>query len=229
MFTLTALVCVILCAIMAWAWEEEFDKSNAEVTAAKEEFLDLDWKDHCSFVITSRCLVPLSDVPRVIVVLYAVGSVGMVLVAHLFWWKIDSCFGEFGVTDDVASLEWYGENLKSICKFQGMCGGIVAAASWCGLIIFRCFIRSKTRGPVKTCLLELKQEEPTWKSEKRLSCQSCASGDSGMMDKAASLASATSTIAVACADKPLAGVRAEASATDIPGVPTIPTSKDASL
>jgi len=237
MFTVTGLVCVVLWAIMAWAWEDEFDKSNDEVTCMREEDLELDWQDYKSLRLQQRCEVRWAMVPRIVRFVYALGCLGLILVGHLFWLATSSCFGEFAVTDDIDTLEWYGAKKHSVLKFPGLAGLIIVVVGSCGLVAFRLWVRIKTRVAVRECLQELSGEEAAWKEQRLMLIRAPKSagavqGSSDLQQPSEADVTYVKAKSNGGADgqpPALESVRAEAASQDLPEGPTIPAAKEERL
>jgi len=90
--------------------------------------------------------------------MYASGAVCAVLVSQAFWWKLDMCFGTFAVTDDITTLQWYGDD--GFIRFAGLAGMLAAVLSLLGAVVFFGWRRRRTRVPAavrqKSCLMRSK-------------------------------------------------------------------------
>jgi hypothetical protein len=181
MFTATGLVCVVLWAIMAWAVQNELERSYDSVTCAREEDIELEWRDYCTSVIGKRCDVSWTTVPCVVKTVYATGALGLVLVGHLFWWYSTSCFGDIDPNNDsVDNLEWYGSDEKSIVMFAGLAGLITTCVSCIGLLVFRAWKLCATRETVRRCRAELATQEEDWKENRLSMCSLPAASSEDM-------------------------------------------------
>jgi hypothetical protein len=243
MFTLTTAVCVILWAIMAWAWEAEFEKSREQVSAGREEDIELHWKDHCSSCRSSRIEVCWNVVPRLVTIPYLVGALSLVMVGHGFWWQTHRCFGDFAATDDIDDLKWYGTEEAVIFKFYGLVGMIVTAASSLGLVIFKLYVRCSTWQRLQELLTELREQEEQWKANRleAIRKENRKSGKAGDMEAGNSQGlsvvqadnsqglhtdEAGLSVAEQSTEQNLGIARAEAASADIPHTPTVPNSTE---
>merc|ERR1719444_478415 len=95
---------------MAWAIQNEFEKNQETLTRPMEEYVDLDWLDYRSGQITERCIITWDRLPGVVQVLYAAGSVLIVLVAQAVYWRPDLCFGTFTITQGVDNVTLLGDD-----------------------------------------------------------------------------------------------------------------------
>mmetsp|Transcript_11331 Transcript_11331/g.30471 ORF Transcript_11331/g.30471 Transcript_11331/m.30471 type:complete len:1089 (+) Transcript_11331:52-3318(+) len=172
MFTLTALVCLVLWAIMAWAWQNEFDENHAACTRPLEKYMHLDWLDFRAEQVRLRCTAAWSDLPGCVRSLYVVGALCCALVAQAFWWAMEMCFGNFAVTDDIDTMSWFGEN--GIVKFWGIIGLVSAAMSLQGLILIVLWQQRHSRNRIGPVMAELDAEEEEWKARRLLEIATAA-------------------------------------------------------
>jgi len=169
MFILTGVVSVVFWAGMAWAIQDEFDRSYALITFAREEFIDLEWLDYRASEIGKRCQVHWREVPRCILLAYITGVVGIAVVGHLFFWRSSMCFGAFSVDGDIEALQWYGE--RSLVRPLGAVGITVASACSLGLLIYRVWLARYTRLPAGEAACLLDEQESEWKASRRREAQ----------------------------------------------------------
>jgi len=163
MFTLTVLVSVLFWAGMGWAIQDEFDKHIEELERPKEEFVELDWMDYCQERIAKRCDVEWADIPRAVRCLYLAGSILLIFVGHIFFWRAKQMLGQFKVTDDIEDLGGIGDKETDVLQKQG--ARVLAAAALCflGLVVFACWRRWRSRSMGSEIFRELAAEESAWK------------------------------------------------------------------
>mmetsp|Transcript_44313 Transcript_44313/g.77770 ORF Transcript_44313/g.77770 Transcript_44313/m.77770 type:complete len:1232 (-) Transcript_44313:145-3840(-) len=172
MFTATGFVCVLLWAIMAWAWQKEFDEKFEYVTQPMEKYIELDWSDYRLQEFKRSCDVTWQDVPCVLKVIYAGGGILLVLVCHMFWWNTDSCFGEFAVTDDIDSLVAYGPD--GLVKFNGAVGLGLFLLGLLGWFIFSRWRKRRIRKPITALNVKLAETEASWKQKRLVEVRTAA-------------------------------------------------------
>jgi len=163
MFLLTLLVSLVFWAGMGWAIQDAFERHGEAVTQTKKEFVDLEWLDHRSSVLAASCVVAWSDLPTPVQVVYAAGAFGLIFSGLMFFWRSASCFGTFSLTDDVASLQWSGE--QAVVRLPGLIGLAVAVVSYFGLATYLCWQRLHFQGIRNETINDLDLLEGSWKHE----------------------------------------------------------------
>ncbi|CAK8994382.1 unnamed protein product [Durusdinium trenchii] len=174
MFSLTALVSVTFWTGMGWAIQDTFDKYNEQLTAPKVEFVELDWLDHCEDRIRDKCQLRFKDLPAWVSFFHFTGAFLMVAVAQFFFWRADSCFGKFKVTDDIAELHWWpwtGDPGSAMIKMPGLAGVILVAVAFVFLMVSRLWRSRHNAKATKSMRAELALEEEAWKARRREEAQ----------------------------------------------------------
>ncbi|CAK9030482.1 unnamed protein product [Durusdinium trenchii] len=174
MFSLTALVSVTFWTGMGWAIQDTFDKYNEQLTAPKVEFVELDWLDHCEDRIRDKCQLRFKDLPAWVSFFHFTGAFLMVAVAQFFFWRADSCFGKFKVTDDIAELHWWpwtGDPGSAMIKMPGLAGVILVAVAFVFLMVSRLWRSRHNAKATKLMRAELALEEEAWKARRREEAQ----------------------------------------------------------
>jgi len=164
MFLLTGLVSLIFWAGMGWAIQDAFERHGEEVTKAKEEYVDLEWLDHHSAVLATSCAVQWSDLPTPVQAVYAAGALGLISSGLMFFWRSADCFGTFSLTDDVATLQWSGE--QALVHWPGRFGLAVAVVSYAGLVTYLCWQHFRFQGIRNETITALDLLEAGWKEER---------------------------------------------------------------
>jgi len=174
MFTLTILTSVVFWAGMAWAIQNEFAKHHEALTKPKEEFIELDWLDFRSDFTTKRCALTWAVLPRSVKAIFVVGAAGLVLVSQVFFWRFKLCFGQFGVTDDIATLIWYGED--GLVRLPAVICLAFASFCWCGKWYFNWWSARHRKAPAEAAARELETMEADWKRNRLIQASSAKAG-----------------------------------------------------
>jgi len=164
MFLLTGLVSLVFWAGMGWAIQDAFERHGETLTAAKQDFVDLEWLYHRSAVLAANCVVAWSDMPTPVRVVYAAGALGLTSGGLMFFWRPADCFGTFSLTDDVSSLQWSGE--QAVVRWPGFMGLAVAIVSYFGLATYLCWLRFHFQGMRDETINALDMVESGWKQER---------------------------------------------------------------
>merc|ERR1719353_2191825 len=153
-------------AIMAWAYQAEYNQKCEEVNKKLEKYIDLDWLDFRQSKIDEACKAKASwkDMPTCIKAIYTSGAMVLVLVCHAFWWASSLCFGSFAVTDDIKTLTWYGSD-DALLQLPGLACLLLVLAGFVGLLVYRNWYRGETWEKERETRKELDKQEKDWKAE----------------------------------------------------------------
>jgi len=152
-----------------WAVQEELDAHHWEVTRPLEKYIDLDWLDYRSAQIAHSCVVQWQDVPCAIRVLALAGALLEVAVGHALYWCSGACFGTFNITDDIATLVWFGDN--GLFKPQGVLGLDLTVLGFAAYVVLVVFIRKEQSLPAALKAERLEACEEAWKLERAFQAQ----------------------------------------------------------
>lgn len=164
MLTVTALVSVVFWVGMGWAIQDVFEREHENLTRAREEYVDLEWLDHRSGLLSAKCVIVWSDLPLWVKVPYVAGAVGLTLVGVAFFWRSALCFGNFKLTDDITALVWFGPD--GLIKTPGAIGLGLAGVSYMGLVVYKCWAGRRSRALRRAAEQEVDALEAEWKQQR---------------------------------------------------------------
>jgi len=160
----TMAVNMALAVAAAWSIQDQLDQNNWEVTKPLAQNVDLDWLDYRSDQIARSCVVSWRDVPCCVRYIALLGAFVEICVGQTFYWSASTCFGSFAITDDVATLELFGNN--GLVKPVGQLGLLCVVGGFLGYICLVCFLKQKQAKPFAAKAARLKSMEGPWKENR---------------------------------------------------------------
>jgi len=165
MFTLTAVITIVLWVSIWWVIQNELEKESKRLRRPMKKFVELEWLDKKEEIVRKVCIVTWREVPFAIRVALVFGSVTMVLVFHSFYWLGEWCFNSFDVTDDISTFHLYGLETSVILSF-GMFGLLINLMGIQACVVFFVWRRRKIADRRMAAQQEADEQEKDWK-EKR--------------------------------------------------------------
>eukprot|EP00927_Polykrikos_kofoidii_P086380 TRINITY_DN9656_c0_g2_i1.p1 TRINITY_DN9656_c0_g2~~TRINITY_DN9656_c0_g2_i1.p1 ORF type:complete len:991 (+),score=142.38 TRINITY_DN9656_c0_g2_i1:144-3116(+) len=166
MLLLTVGVNLLMWVGAAWAIQSTIDANVEAIRMPLEQNIDLDWLDYRDEQMRKSCVLTWSMVPTAVRVLFVAGVVGSDLACQGLFWVKSRCLGSFSPSEDLSKIEWFDCD-TCMLKLPGVAAFALAAVSFTGLLIFKCWKNKSQKVTQQARRRELDAEESQWKSTRR--------------------------------------------------------------
>lgn len=169
MLFLTTALTAILFAGIGSALQGEFDKYGDKLSKLRPQDIELEWLDVRQARVAELSRARWEDAPLAVRELLAAGACTVGLMTHLFVWSSNLCFGSFSLTDDIATLRWFGD-ADGLLRPLGIVGLLLYAVAWVGYALYKVWYSYWSRQLVKEATAEVDAQEEQWKSAALTEC-----------------------------------------------------------
>ncbi|CAE7613688.1 unnamed protein product [Symbiodinium natans] len=167
MMSASVFLCMLLQIMGAWAIQTQLDQNEWELTKPLEQNVELDWLDFRWREMSRAAAVRWSDTPVWLRVVTLFGILLQVLVGQVFYWRSSLCFGEFEVTDDINSLQWWVDGESGLILLPGLVCCCLSIGGWAFYFILSCWLKRQQAKPFADMAKRLDAIEKRWKDQRR--------------------------------------------------------------
>jgi len=167
MMSASVFLCMLLQIMGAWAIQTQLDQREWELTKPLEQNVDLDWLDFRWREMSQSVSVRWVDVPACIRAVTLLGVLIQVMVGQVFYWRSSLCFGEFEVTDDIDSLEWWVDGQSGLVLLPGLLCSCLSIGGWAFYFALSWWLKQKRAKPFSDMAKRLETIEVRWKEMRR--------------------------------------------------------------
>ncbi|CAE7858307.1 unnamed protein product [Symbiodinium necroappetens] len=167
MMSASVFLCMLLQIMGAWAIQTQLDQREWELTKPLEQNVELDWLDFRWREMSRSLLLRWVDVPAWIRAVTLLGVLIQVMVGQVFYWRSSMCFGEFEVTDDIDSLEWWVDGESGLVLLPGLVCCCLSIGGWAFYFVMSCWLKQKRAKPFLEMAKRLDTIEVRWKEMRR--------------------------------------------------------------
>jgi len=164
MMSASVFLCMLLQIMGAWAIQTQLDRNEWELTKPLEQNIDLDWLDFRWKEISRKAAVRWSDMPMWLKIVTLFGVCVQVGVGQLLYWRSSMCFGEFEVTDEISSLQWWVDgNAPGLILLPGLLCSALSVGGWLFYFVLVAWLKHKQAKPLAEMTKRLDSIETAWK------------------------------------------------------------------
>jgi hypothetical protein len=168
---ITLFIAISLCTAGGFALfaahkiQDALDKQSDELRRPMLKFIELDWLDYRSEHIMKETSVEWQQIPIVLRGVLVAGAMVFIIIGNVIIHASDAFFGNFSVTDDLATLVLVGHD--GLVKPLGLVALGNCLAAFFALAVCELWLARFTRSSRHRATIWLDQQELQWKADRR--------------------------------------------------------------